>query len=60
MEVSDQVEALHQLADQLGMIDLSRVAIQGWSYGGYLSLMALAQRPDVFKVRQAGAALRGQ
>ncbi|KAF0305391.1 Dipeptidyl peptidase 9 [Amphibalanus amphitrite] len=55
VEIADQVDALHQLADRTGMIDLSRVAIQGWSYGGYLSLMGLALRPDVFKLAVPGA-----
>ncbi|XP_037068857.1 dipeptidyl peptidase 9-like [Pollicipes pollicipes] len=55
VEIQDQVDALHQLSDLLGIIDLSRVAVQGWSYGGYLSLMALAQRPDVFKLAVPGA-----
>ncbi|KAI8847282.1 Alpha/Beta hydrolase protein [Chytridium lagenaria] len=32
-----------------------RIAITGWSYGGYLSLMALAQYPDIFKVAISGA-----
>ena len=36
-------------------IDLKRVGIYGWSYGGYLSLMGLAQRPDVYKVAISGA-----
>lgn len=35
-------------------IDRDRIAIHGWSYGGYLSLMGLARRPDVFKVAVAG------
>lgn len=50
MEVNDQVEALQWLSDNTGFIDMTRVAVHGWSYGGYLSLMALAQRPDIFKV----------
>ena len=50
MELEDQVEVLQWLADSLGFIDMNRVAIHGWSYGGYLSLMALAQHPEIFKV----------
>jgi dipeptidyl aminopeptidase/acylaminoacyl peptidase len=34
---------------------MSRVGVFGWSYGGYMALMALAQRPDVFKVAISGA-----
>ena len=55
LEIADQVEVLHWLAENTGYIDLKRVAVHGWSYGGYLSLMALAQRPDVFKLAIAGA-----
>ena len=54
VEIQDQVEVLQWLAETRGYIDLKRVAIHGWSYGGYLSLMGLAQRPDVFKVAVAG------
>ena len=49
-----QVEVLQWLAEDRGYIDMSRVAIHGWSYGGYLSLMGLAQRPDIFKLAVAG------
>ena len=31
-------------------MDLDRVAIHGWSYGGYLSLIGLVSYPDLFKV----------
>ncbi|KAK4882354.1 hypothetical protein RN001_005673 [Aquatica leii] len=55
VELSDQVEVLKWLADSLGYIDLKRVAIHGWSYGGYLSLMGLIHHPDVFKIAIAGA-----
>lgn len=34
---------------------MNRVGIFGWSYGGYMSLMGLAQRPDIFKVAISGA-----
>jgi len=53
VEVEDQAEAVQWLCKR-GFIDEKRVAISGWSYGGYLSLMCLARRPDVFKVAIAG------
>uniref|UniRef100_A0A0C4FEI9 LD33755p n=1 Tax=Drosophila melanogaster TaxID=7227 RepID=A0A0C4FEI9_DROME len=55
VELTDQVDALRSLSDQLGYIDMDRVAIHGWSYGGYLSLMGLVQYPKIFKVAIAGA-----
>ncbi|XP_052268789.1 dipeptidyl peptidase 9-like [Dreissena polymorpha] len=54
-EIEDQVEGLQWLASRVDFIDEDRIAIHGWSYGGYLSLMGLAQRPDIFKVSIAGA-----
>ncbi|XP_055945966.1 dipeptidyl peptidase 9-like [Argiope bruennichi] len=55
VEIADQVEVLLWLSETTGIIDLDRVAVHGWSYGGYLSLMGLIQRPDIFKVAVAGA-----
>lgn len=55
LEVEDQVEGLQWLASNVDFIDPARVAIHGWSYGGYLALMGLVQRPEVFKVAIAGA-----
>lgn len=52
--LDDQVEALHALAEHLPL-DLDRVAIRGWSYGGYLAARAVLQRPDVFHAAVAGA-----
>jgi len=33
----------------------SRVGIRGWSFGGYLSALAVLRRPDVFHAAIAGA-----
>ncbi len=48
-EVRDQVDAVRYAIDQ-GFTDPSRVLVQGVSYGGYMSLMCLAQTSDVFKI----------
>ncbi|XP_045156026.1 dipeptidyl peptidase 9 isoform X3 [Echinops telfairi] len=53
VEIEDQVEGLKFVAEKYGFVDLSRVAIHGWSYGGFLSLMGLIHRPQVFKVGPA-------
>src|SRR5206468_3847303 len=53
--VDDQVEALHALAEQEPALDLSRVAIRGWSFGGYLAALGVLRRPDVFAAAVAGA-----
>ncbi|KAF9126930.1 dipeptidylpeptidase [Mortierella sp. 14UC] len=57
IEIQDQVEGLQFLAkpENGGLVDIDRVAISGWSYGGYLTLMALAQYPQIFKIAIAGA-----
>ncbi|MFN2135722.1 MAG: alpha/beta fold hydrolase [Candidatus Promineifilaceae bacterium] len=54
IEVDDQVSGVHWLIEQ-GLADPERVGIYGWSYGGYMALMCLAQAPDVFKAGVAGA-----
>ncbi|MFC4000943.1 prolyl oligopeptidase family serine peptidase [Prauserella oleivorans] len=53
--LADQVDALHAAAEQIGDLDLDRVAIRGWSFGGYLAAAAVLRRPDVFKAAVAGA-----
>ena len=54
LEVQDQVDALRALADR-GLVDLDRVGIYGWSYGGYMSALCLAKEPGVFRAAVAGA-----
>lgn len=53
--LEDQVEALKVLGDKFPELDLGRVGVYGWSFGGYFSAMAAMQRPDVFKAGVAGA-----
>src|SRR3954451_14815360 len=42
-------------AESDARLDLSRVAIRGWSFGGYLAALAVLRRPDVFHAAVAGA-----
>ena len=53
--VADQVEALQTAAATFSDLDLDRVAIRGWSFGGYLAALAVLARPDVFHAAVAGA-----
>ncbi|MFH9824631.1 S9 family peptidase [Streptomyces bobili] len=52
--LQDQVDALQALAADFPL-DLSRVAIRGWSFGGYLAALAALRRPDVFHAAVVGA-----
>jgi dipeptidyl-peptidase-4 len=54
IEVQDQVDAVRMIADR-PYVDGNRVGIYGWSYGGYMTLMAMLKTPDVFRVGVAGA-----
>jgi dipeptidyl-peptidase-4 len=47
-ETNDQVEAAKYLAT-LPYVDGSRIGIWGWSYGGYMTLMAMTVGADAFK-----------
>jgi dipeptidyl-peptidase-4 len=53
--LDDQIEALRAAADRYPMLDLARVAVRGWSFGGYLAALAVLRRPDVFAAAIAGA-----
>ncbi|MGW0285519.1 prolyl oligopeptidase family serine peptidase [Streptomyces sp. NPDC003236] len=52
--LQDQVDALHALAGDFPL-DLGRVAVRGWSFGGYLAALAVLRRPDVFHAAVVGA-----
>lgn len=53
--LEDQVDALWSLAANEPGLDLTRVGIRGWSFGGYLAALAVLDRPDVFHAAVAGA-----
>ncbi len=53
--VADQVAGLKALAAEVPELDLQRVGIHGWSFGGYLAALAVMARPDAFKAGMAGA-----
>ncbi|MET9349655.1 prolyl oligopeptidase family serine peptidase [Streptomyces termitum] len=52
--LDDQVDAVRALAGRFPL-DLGRVAIRGWSFGGYLAGLAVLRRPDVFHAAVVGA-----
>jgi len=54
VELRDQVAGVKWLGS-LGFADLSRVGIYGWSYGGYMTTIAMTRATDIFKVGVAGA-----
>jgi dipeptidyl-peptidase-4 len=53
--LADQVAALQAMGAAHPELDLDRVGVVGWSFGGYFAAMAALLRPDVFKAAIAGA-----
>jgi dipeptidyl-peptidase 4 len=58
--LQDQVTAVQEAARRHPDLDLSRVGIRGWSFGGSLAVWAVLHRPDVFHVAVAGAGVTDQ
>lgn len=58
--LDDQVDALHEAARRCPDLDLDRVAIRGWSFGGALAALAVLRRPEVFHAAVAGAGVTDQ
>ncbi len=54
VEVEDQVTGVEYLRT-LPYVDPARIGIWGWSYGGFMALMAMMQAPDHFAAGVAGA-----
>jgi len=53
-EIEDQIEAAKELG-KLDYIDQNNIGIWGWSYGGYMSSLAITKGADVFKMAIAVA-----
>lgn len=53
--LEDQIEVLDELKYLQPRADASRVAIRGWSFGGYLAALAVLRAPDKFHTAVAGA-----
>lgn len=53
--LADQIGALRALGARHPELDLDRVGITGWSFGGYMAAMAVLLHPELFKAGVAGA-----
>ena len=53
--LADQIGALVAMGSKHPEMDMARVGVTGWSFGGYFAAMAVLLRPDVFKAAIAGA-----
>jgi dipeptidyl-peptidase-4 len=53
--LTDQIAGLQALASLHPELDLTRVGVSGWSFGGYFAAMAAIRRPDIFKAGVVGA-----
>lgn len=54
VEVEDQIRALDWLKRQ-PFVDPERVAVYGWSYGGYMALRLMTEHPEAFRAGISGA-----
>jgi dipeptidyl-peptidase 4 len=54
VEVADQLRGVEWLRTQ-PWVDPQRIGVHGWSNGGYMTLMLLAQAPDAYACGVAGA-----
>ncbi|MDR6784006.1 dipeptidyl-peptidase-4 [Pedobacter africanus] len=56
-EIEDYSTIINYLKKTYAFIDGSRIGISGFSYGGYMSALALVKAPDVFTVGLAGGSV---
>ena len=53
IEMQDQMKGVDYLRT-LSYIDMDRLGVHGWSYGGFMTISLMTNYPDVFKVGVAG------
>lgn len=53
VEVADQMKGVDYLRS-LPWVDTARIGVNGWSYGGFMTLSMMLRHPGVFKVAVAG------
>ncbi len=53
VETEDQMKGVEYLKS-LDYVDTDRIGVNGWSYGGFMTISLLTRYPDVFKVGVAG------
>ncbi len=52
-EIADQMKGVEVL-DQVGYVDMDRIGVHGWSYGGFMTTSLMLKQPETFKVGVAG------
>jgi dipeptidyl-peptidase 4 len=53
VEMADQMKGVEYL-ETLGYVDMDRIGVHGWSYGGFMTTSLMTNYPEVFKVGAAG------
>ena len=53
IEMQDQMKGVEYLKS-LPYVDLNRLGVHGWSFGGFMTISLMTNYPDVFKVGVAG------
>ena len=53
VEMKDQMKGVDYLRT-LPYVDMNRLGVHGWSYGGFMTISLMTNYPDVFKVGVAG------
>jgi dipeptidyl-peptidase-4 len=53
VEMADQMLGISYLKS-LPYVDANRIGVDGWSFGGFMTVSLLTRQPDVFKVGVAG------
>jgi dipeptidyl aminopeptidase/acylaminoacyl peptidase len=59
VEIQDQINITRGLLESYNFLDRERVAIWGWSHGGYATLMTLGQDEGPSPVFSCGIAGKG-